>query len=277
MDKSLLSCAEYAFSAVAGLHERIGIVRLLGFEVVDVGLFPANDSDLVAEPRAVAGELGAALRQFSLRCDNVFYITGDDFVASAPNPFQLGLRAFRRGAFRAALSAIAENDIPGMTILPGLTWPHDPGAAWAVCVEELNWRLAQARDAGVELRIEAHAGSIVSTPELAARLCEEVPGLRLTLDASHFELQSITLDRTVTLVPYASHIHVRAAKPGAIQIRWRENETDFKKILEALYAVGYTGSYCIEYVPMKKWRCDELDIVTETLATREALAALGIR
>lgn len=277
MDKSMLSCAEYAFSAVAGLGERIGIVRLLGFEVVDIGLFPATDSDLIADPRAAASEFGAALRQLSLRCDNVFYITGDNFVASAPNPSESGLRLFRRSAFKAALSAIAENDIPGMTILPGLTWPHDPGAAWAVCVEELNWRLTKARDAGVELRIEAHAGSIVSTPELAARLCEEVPGLRLTLDASHFELQSITLDRTVTLIPYTGHLHVRAAKPGAIQIRWRDNETDFRTILDALSSVGYVGSYCIEYVPMEKWRCDELDVVTETLATREALAALGIR
>ena len=81
----------------------------------------------------------------------------------------------------------------------------------------------------------------------------------------------------MTLIPYTGHLHVRAAKPGAIQIRWRDNETDFRTILDALSSVGYVGAYCVEYVPMEKWRCDELDVVTETLATREALAALGIR
>ena len=110
-----------------------------------------------------------------------------------------------------------------------------------------------------------------------ARLCEDVPGLRLTLDLSHFELQSVTLDRMLTLVPLAGHLHVRAAKPGAIQVRWRDNETDFAALVAGLRAVGYAGAYCVEYVPMSKWRCDEMDVVTETLATRSALLELGVR
>jgi sugar phosphate isomerase/epimerase len=129
---------------------------------------------------------------------------------------------------------------------------------------------------GVELRIEAHAGSIAPVPELAARLCDEVAGLRLTLDHSHFELQSVTLDRALTLVPLAGHLHVRAARPGAIQVRWRDNETDFAALVGALRSDGYQGAYCVEYVPMPKWRCDEVDVVTEALAMREALLALGV-
>lgn len=31
-----ISCSEYSFPAVSGQHERIGIVRALGFELVDV-------------------------------------------------------------------------------------------------------------------------------------------------------------------------------------------------------------------------------------------------
>ena len=143
-------------------------------------------------------------------------------------------------------------------------------------MEELAWRVAKAAALGVETRIEAHAGSIAPVPELAARLCDDVPGLRLTLDLSHFELQSVTLDRMLTLVPLAGHLHVRAAKPGAIQIRWRDNETDFAALVAALRAVGYAGAYCVEYVPMSKWRCDEMDVVTEALATRSALIELGV-
>ncbi len=80
----------------------------------------------------------------------------------------------------------------------------------------------------------------------------------------------------LTLVPLAGHLHVRAAKPGAIQVRWRDNETDFGALLEALRAHGYAGAYCVEYVPMRKWRCDEMDVVTEALATRRALIELGV-
>ena len=137
-------------------------------------------------------------------------------------------------------------------------------------------RRDRRRRLGVQVRIEAHAGSIAPIPELVTRLCNDVPGLRLTLDLSHFELQSVTLDRMLTLVPLAGHLHVRGAKPGAIQVRWNDNETDLAALVAALRAVGYAGAYCVEYVPMPKWRCDEMDVVTEALATRDALVELGV-
>ncbi len=80
----------------------------------------------------------------------------------------------------------------------------------------------------------------------------------------------------LTLVPLAGHVHARAAKPGAIQVRWRDNETDFGALVGALGAAGYPGAYCVEYVPMPKWRCDELDVVTEAIAARRALNELGV-
>jgi hypothetical protein len=80
----------------------------------------------------------------------------------------------------------------------------------------------------------------------------------------------------LTLAPLAGHLHVRAAKPGAIQVPWKDNESDFAALVAALRSVGYGGAYCVEYVPMQKWRCDELDVVTEALATRDALVELGV-
>ena len=59
-------------------------------------------------------------------------------------------------------------------------------------------------------------------------------------------------------------------------MRWPDNETDFAALLEALRQVGYAGAFCVEYVPMPKWRCDEIDVVTEALAARAALLELGV-
>ena len=164
----------------------------------------------------------------------------------------------------------------GVTVLPGVTWAEDPAASWEVCVEELAWRVEEAETLGLELRIEAHAGSIAPLPEAAQRLCTDVPGLRLTLDVSHFELQSVTLDRMLTLVPLAGHLHVRAAKPGAIQVRWRDNETDFGALLEHYARTATRAPTASSTSPCEKWRCDELDVVTEALATRRALIGLGV-
>jgi sugar phosphate isomerase/epimerase len=271
-----ISCSEYSFPSVPGQHERIGIVRLLGFELVDIALFLADGSELVADPRAAVAALRASLDEHALASEDLFLAVGETVEEIAPNQRDAALREQRRREFAAAARVAAELGIRGITVLPGVTWAEDPAAAWELCVEELSWRVEEARALGVETRIEAHAGSIAPVPELATRLCDDVPGLRLTLDLSHFELQSVTLDRMLTLVPLAGHLHVRAAKPGAIQIRWRDNETDLGALVAALRDVAYAGAYCIEYVPMPKWRCDEMDVVTEALATRSALIELGV-
>ena len=78
------------------------------------------------------------------------------------------------------------------------------------------------------------------------------------------------------LVPHASHMHVRAAKSGAIQIPWRNNEIDFPVVLDALTLNGYEGAFCVEYRPMAKWRCDKLDALSESDATRRWLNERGV-
>ena len=276
MRSTRISCSEYSFPGVPGQHERIGIVRLLGFEMVDIALFLSDGADLVTDPSAVASSLGASLAAHGLSSEDLFLAIGATVEEIAPNGREKSSRVRGRLEFAAATRVASELGIPGVTVLPGVTWAEDPDEAWAVCVEELAWRVEQGAALGVQVRIEPHAGSIVPIPELATRLCTDVPGLWLTLDLSHFELQAVTLDRMLTLVPLAGHVHVRAAKPGAIQVRWRDNETDFAALVEALRVSRYAGAYCVEYVPMPKWRCDEVDVVTEALATRGALLQLGV-
>jgi sugar phosphate isomerase/epimerase len=277
MNGARVSCSEYSFPSVIEQDARIGIVGLLGFELVDLALFLPDGAELVADPAGVAAGLRASLGRHGLASEDLFLSIGATVEEIAPNQRDVELRERGRREFSAAARVAAELGIPGLTILPGVSWAEDEETSWTVCVEELAWRVEEAATLGVQVRIEAHAGSIVALPELARRLCAEVPGLRLTLDLSHFEVQAVTLDRALELVSLAGHLHVRAAKPGAIQIRWRDNETDFGAVVAALRVADYRGAYCIEYVPMPKWRCDELDVVTEALATRAALAELGVR
>jgi len=272
-----ISCSEYSFPAIPGQHERIGMVRLLGFDLVDLALFLPGGAELVADPAAIASRLRSSLAAHELASEDLFLAIGATVEEIAPNQRDLALRERGRDEFAAAAQIVAELGIAGITVLPGVTWAEDPDAAWEVCVEELAWRVETGAALGVQVRIEAHAGSIAPTPELVTRLCNDVPGLRLTLDVSHFEAQSVTADRTLTLVPLAGHLHVRAAKPGAIQVRWRDNETNFAALVETVVAHGYPGVFCVEYVPMPKWRCDEVDVVTEARAMHGALLELGVR
>lgn len=255
----------------------MGIVKLLGFELVDIGLFLADGGALVDDATTVIAELGESLDEHELRCHDLFFTVGSSVEEIAPNQRDSERRLMSRREFAAAARVAAELGIHGITILPGVSWSENPETAWTVCVEELGWRVDEALRLGLQLRCEPHLGSIAPVPELAIELCREVPGLRLTLDISHFDAQAVSLDRTLTLVPLAGHVHVRGSMPGAVQVRWRDNGTDFGIVTTALGEAGYEGVYCVEYVPMEKWRCDEMDVVSESLAARAALRDLGLR
>lgn len=270
-----LSCSESAFPALAPAA-RLQLVRALGFEWVDVALFLDSDreiADFLRDPLSTAGarDVGA----HDLRAADLFLILrGGAFTPGAINARDETWRALARRVFESALACAVAARIPGMTLLPGTPWPGRDRAGWRLCVEELTWRVRQAEPCGIALRIEPHLGSIVSTPELALDLLDAVPGLTLTLDASHFIVQSIDMARILPLAAHASHVHVRAARPGQIQLDWGRNETNFAPLLDALASAGFEAALCIEYVPMAQWQCDRMDVLSAVAETRTAFEQL---
>ena len=275
--RSRLSCSEFSFPTLA-VERRLELVRLLGFESVDLSLF-LNTEEQVAEflcdPRATTQQLALALEGTNLEPADLFLIVGgDNFAAGAFTSPLAAQREHLRTVFQAAVGCARDLGARGMTILPGLAWAENWRAGWQLAVEELRWRVEQTARHAVELRIEPHIGSIVSTPEMVVALIEEVAGLRLSLDAGHFTFQAIGLDRILRLVPFAGHIHISGARPGGVHVPWKHNVVDFPELVGALEAGGFTGQYCIEYVPMDKWGADATDIVSAVVTTRDFISTL---
>lgn len=271
VDARRLSCPDFAFPALE-LEGRLELIRLLGFEQVDLELVVPLPP--AAPEEAVLARMRAAVAASGLRVADLFFVVGgDDFAASAINHADAALRAAHRVAFAGAARAARELGAPGLTVLPGVPDHADPEAGWKRAVEELRWRVAASGAEGVQTRIEAHIGSLVSTPELAARMVAEVPGLALSLDPTHFTMQAIAPARIAPLAPLAGHVHLRASRPGDLQVAWERDEGDLAGLLSALEEAGYDGQLCVEYVPMAKWNCDRMDILGATAATRAALLA----
>lgn len=272
-----VSCSEYSFPSVPNHASRIGIVRMLGFEAVDIGLFVEADYEFASGSDARLRELTVALEAHQLRCTDLFFTSGSTFEEIAPNQRDRDRRAHGRRQYASAAALAEALGAPGLTILPGVAWPEAAETGWSVCVEELRWRVEEGARRNLSVGFEPHIGSIASTPELALALVDAVPGLRVTLDLSHFDVQAISMERSLPLATRARHVHVRAATEGAIQVRWSQNSSHIDALVRELETTGYEGSYCVEYVPLPKWRCDELDVVSESLSTRAALAELGLR
>ena len=72
---------------------------------------------------------------------------------------------------------------------------------------------------------------------------------------------------------YASHFHVRGAKPGRLQVNFKQNVIDYAAVLSAMKRSGYAGFLGIEYIWMDWEQCNESDNVSETIQFRDFLRA----
>jgi sugar phosphate isomerase/epimerase len=157
-------------------------------------------------------------------------------------------------------------------LLPGVHFPQERRYdSLNRAAAELEWRAQAAERAGVKFAVEAHLGSIVPTPEEALQLIELAPTLTLTLDPSHFIRQGISNERVLTLVSRSSHVHARCAREGRLQAPLRDNSINFEKYLESLNRHEYPGWMTLEYTWIEWERCNEVDILSETILLRNLL------
>ena len=138
--------------------------------------------------------------------------------------------------------------------------------------EELNWRVAQAKAAKLQVAVEPHVGSLTDTPERALDLVKHVPGLGFTLDYAHFTRAGIADARIEPLTQFATHLHARTARRGRLQAPLKENTIDFPRIVKALAKNKFAGWVALEYVWIDWEHCNEVDIISETVQLKNLLA-----
>ncbi len=147
-------------------------------------------------------------------------------------------------------------------------------ACRARAVEELAWRVEQAARHNIVFGTEAHIGSIVPTPDDVLALLDDVPGLTLSLDCSHFTSEGFPDEQIEPLTKHASHFHVRGATNGRVQASFSNNTIDYRRMVAALKEAGSTGWLCLEYVWMDWEHCNEVDNLSETILFRDFFRGL---
>jgi sugar phosphate isomerase/epimerase len=135
----------------------------------------------------------------------------------------------------------------------------------------LAWRIDRIRGTGLVFGVEAHLGSLADTPEKAEHLIKAAPGLTLTLDYTHFTKTGTPDSEIEPLIQYASHFHARGAAKNNIQVVFKENTIDYRRILQAMKQTGYAGYIGIEYVWMEWENCNRSDNLSESILLRDYL------
>jgi sugar phosphate isomerase/epimerase len=274
-----LACADFTFPLLP--HDQsLDLISTLGFEGVDIGLFEGRShlwpSRVFGDRKASARELAGKLRDRGLALADLFLQTAPDFVSLAPNHPDASIRRQARDWFERTVEFALECGGRHVSALPGV---HFEGIAETEslgrCHDELAWRCETAKGQGINFSVEAHVGSIVPTPDSAARLVRAVPGLSLTLDYTHFTRSGLADSEVEPLIALASHFHARGARPGRLQASLKENVIDYGRILDVMRQVGYSGYVGVEYVWIDWEHCNEVDNLSETILMRDLLRNHG--
>lgn len=270
-----LTCTSFSFPLLS-FEQSLRAIGLLELPRYDVGAHEGashiQPSEVEADPGAVAERIRRAAEPVGLTASDFFPTFGHGFRDRPVNAADAAVRAANLGRFRAIATCARAIGASGITLLPGVVW-HDLGQerSFELAVAALGELLPVAHDIGLRLSVEAHLESVAETPELARRLVEAVPGLKLTLDYSHFVAGGHPVESVHQLVRHTGHFHARQCGPGRLQAGAADGVLDFVDLITRLKAAGYRGDLCVEYT-WQAWRdCNTQDVVSESVLLRDLL------
>jgi sugar phosphate isomerase/epimerase len=265
-----LSVASWSFPQLT-LAEVAGVAKAIGFEAIDLGYFYRSTLDrrrLLAEPEVYGRELSASL---PVSVANLYHLFGANPVER--NLASAASRAENAADFRQVVKFCRAVDAPTVFVLPGvLNGGQSRRQALAETIESLKPLVAAGVEAGVTVCVEPHVHSYLETPALAAELCEK-SGAKLALDYAHFAVIGYRQEEIDTLAPYAGHVHLRQARPGALQARLEEGTLNFPAIFATLRDAGFDGYLACEYVHQAYFDTLHDDVLSETVKMRDLFHA----
>ncbi len=124
-------------------------------------------------------------------------------------------------------------------------------AHWNAVVEDLEWLAERATDAGIEITVERHAGTVTNTMEGARELMTETPACVGLNYQPSFDDDVDTVARDIeTLAPLANNVHIqaKAATDASSRCPLAFAYFDVADLLSTLAHAGFDGYVEVEFV-----------------------------
>lgn len=269
-----ISVTSWSFPACT-LGESWAIANALGISHIDLGLLhgASLDRDLVLRD---PGTAAAEVREIGLSAANLYWLFGqtpDDRPLSDPASLERNI-----ADFSAVLKFAEALEIPSLFLLPGMSRTGSTtGDLLDHSATALRRMVPMAKKHGVTLTVEPHVGGLLNNPQSCLGFLNSVPGLKLTLDYAHFACMGFSQSEIDPLAGHAAHVHMRQARPGALQAKLAEGTLDFGAMIETLRSTGYDGFLSIEYVHQGYMNTLFDDVLTETVLMRDLLRGYGVK
>lgn len=153
----------------------------------------------------------------------------------SPAAFSVEIAADSLAEYERQLLGICH--LARLSMVPLLSIPAAPvGTALTAEAQRLRYlhRLAEAE--GLILTVETRIGTLTENPDAAVELCQQVPGLGLTLDPSHYIAGPHQGKNFDAVYPYVRHVHLRdtGRGPDQFQVRVGQGEVEYGRIVSQL-------------------------------------------
>jgi sugar phosphate isomerase/epimerase len=118
-------------------------------------------------------------------------------------------------------------------------------------VEHLQRLVDIAGEQGARVGVKSENGRLTEDPDTVKVLCDNVLGLGLTLDPSHYHIGPYKNKNIEKLMKYVFHVHLRDSKKDQLQVRVGQGEIEYGRIITQLQRVGYDQALSIDIAPMQ--------------------------
>jgi sugar phosphate isomerase/epimerase len=129
---------------------------------------------------------------------------------------------------------------------------------------------------GATITVTTRTGTITEDPHQCVNLCEQVEGLALTLDPSHFVCGPHQNKPYEEVFAYVQHTHLRdtGRRFDQLQVKVGAGEIDYGKIINSLCRFGYQGALT---VAMEDQSAHDMDVMAEARKLRLLLESYLIQ
>ncbi len=117
-------------------------------------------------------------------------------------------------------------------------------------VERLRKLVGIASLEGVRVGMKSQVGRLSQDPDTVAVLCDNVKGLGLTLDPSHYICGPHAGRSIDKLMKYVYHVHLRDTRKDQMQVRVGQGEIEYGRLMSQLAKVDYNRSLSVNITEM---------------------------
>ena len=118
-------------------------------------------------------------------------------------------------------------------------------------IERLRKLVEIASLEGSVVGLKTQIGRMSQDPDTAVVLCDNVKGLRLTLDPSHYITGPHQGGNIEKVMKYVQHVHLRDSTKQKLQVRVGQGEVDYGKLIQQLGKVGYDRALSVHMLPLE--------------------------